>query len=207
MIGNVSQSIRTAHIAPIGMLGNCDYPKFSKDNTERIRERIDVLIFILEIPMKSQTDTNDRLYEQLESYIKAFMDSNTPLRNCNPDQVRDHMITAFKSVCKFLYDLKQKTLADEKMAQLYADVRHLLQDNATQKDRIVAQETEINRLKANVDFLERKISPGSIEYDYDMIQRRIDPIRDELNYTQRVFARLIRNRYSAPVAILVSTAK
>jgi hypothetical protein len=197
-------------IAPIGStwFGNGGgYAQTMKNNNGRVKERIDVLVFILEMPIKSQTDTNDQLYDQFMSYITAFLDSKALGVERDPDTICDIMIHAFKTVCKFLYDLKQKEIKENRMARLFKDVRTLLQENTMQKEKIAEQEIEINRLNANVDFLGRTRHAAPVEYDYATIRKRIDPIRSELKVAQRIFARVIRNTYAIPVAIMVEAAK
>jgi hypothetical protein len=197
-------------IAPIGSTwhGNGHaYLQNMKNNIGRVKERIDVLIFILQIPIKSQTDTNDQLYDQFMSYITAFLDSKASGTERCPDTIRDIMIHAFKTVCRVLHDLKQKEIEEIRMTQLFVDVGTLLQENAKHKEKIGEQEIEINRLKANVDFLGRTRHATPVEYDYAMIRKRIDPIRSELKVAQRIFARVIRNTYTIPVAVMVGPAK
>jgi hypothetical protein len=216
MLHYMNRSIRIGYpdsreslIAPIGStgIGPTGYAQFVKENHHRAKERIDVLVFILQIPIKSQTDTNDQLYDQFMSYITAFLDSKASGTECCPDTIRDIMIHAFKTVCRVLHDLKQKEIQEIRMTQLFVDVGTLLQENAKHKEKIGEQEIEINRLKANVDFLGRTRHATPVEYDYAMIRKRIDPIRSELKVAQRIFARVIRNTYTIPVAVMVGPAK
>lgn len=77
-----------------------------------------------------------------------------------------------------------------------------IQEDANDKDTQITElknenqlmKNQLTILKSKVDALERKHAPELIEYDYELIKSHIDPFRDELKMTQRIFARIIQNR-------------
>ncbi len=71
------------------------------------------------------------------------------------------------------------------------------------KENIAMLHRENEMLKDKVSLLEEAIGLD-IKYDYDEIRSRIEPFCDELLLTQRIFARILRGRYSLPIAIPVA---
>lgn len=98
---------------------------------------------------------------------------------------------------KILISLSKNQISDSEKFKALAAENERLQAQIDE-DRL-----EIQQLKAKLDSVERKFAPELIEYDYDEISSRLDPIRDELKMMQRVFGRAVRLRYMAPVAIAV----
>ncbi len=75
------------------------------------------------------------------------------------------------------------------------------------KEQLDTYRNTIELIQNKLDAIERKYTPELIEYNYDEIKARLDPIRSELKMTQRIFARIIRAHYEAPLAISVLPTK
>ncbi len=80
----------------------------------------------------------------------------------------------------------------------------LLSSNAKMAEQIESLTNQLNEMKT-------QFTPELVEYDYDEIKARLDPIRRELKLVQHLFTRIIRNRYEGqyevqlPMAILIDT--
>lgn len=98
------------------------------------------------------------------------------------------------------------TLKDE-IAKTKSLLSELIQWKTNMKEQHSNQQDTIDTLRKRLGAIERKHAPELIEYNYEEIKSRIDPFRDELKMTHRVFARLIRLRYEVPLAIPICTKR
>ncbi len=73
------------------------------------------------------------------------------------------------------------------------------------QSQVYVSNNKISLLQTELQFIKAKFTPELVEYDYEAIKSRLDPIREELKMAQRLFARIIRNQYQAPMAVLVGT--
>lgn len=89
----------------------------------------------------------------------------------------------------------RKQLSDNEV-----EIKSLVGENQLLREQSNANHLVIQHLKSKIETIERKISPELIEYDYDEIKSRLDPIRSEMKIVHRVFSRLIANSYAIPMA-------
>ncbi len=82
-------------------------------------------------------------------------------------------------------------------------VNNLENENKILREQIANDQIKTNIIQSKLDSMQRKYTPELIEYNYDEIKSRLDPIRSELKIMQRIFARNIRNNYEVPFAIVV----
>lgn len=126
-------------------------------------------------------EDHESIFEAYETEQEALRSDNAKLEEmqlmAQEDALRRSEISALRR--QVLYLMEQSVAMDEENARLRAQ---------SGKDR------------QEIEYLRSMFAP---EYDYDEIKSRLDPIRDELKITQRIFGRIIRNRYAAPVAIAV----
>ncbi len=73
------------------------------------------------------------------------------------------------------------------------------------QSQVYVSNNKISLLQTELHSIKARFTPELVEYDYEAIKSRLDPIREELKMAQRLFARIIRNQYQAPMAVLVGT--
>jgi hypothetical protein len=92
-------------------------------------------------------------------------------------------------------------------------VAHLMTVILRDKDRInfdsiqaenASLKEQLCSMQARLKKVEHLVIPELIEYDYVAIKSRLDPYRAEMKLVHRTFARIIRARYDAPIAIAIS---
>ncbi len=93
---------------------------------------------------------------------------------------------------------------NKQVQSLTIQIKNLEDRNQLLQDQITSDARKINLIQSKLDAIERKYTPELIEYNYEEISARLDPIRSELKMTQRIFARIIRNHYDVPLAVVVN---
>lgn len=83
-------------------------------------------------------------------------------------------------------------------------VNNLENENKILREQIDNNHIKTNMIQLKLDGIQYKYAPELIKYNYNEIKSRLDPIRKELQTTQRIFTRLIRNNYEVPFAIVVN---
>jgi predicted RNase H-like nuclease (RuvC/YqgF family) len=83
------------------------------------------------------------------------------------------------------------------------EVQRLKRKNEALEYQLESKQYELRRLTSKVNKIEHHLPTEIVEYDYDAIKERLDPIRDELNIVQRTFRRIIHAQYKVPIAVLV----
>ncbi len=113
------------------------------------------------------------------------------------DQNKMHIPQAYVSARSYI-ELTEYVERSGKSNEIVEALRYENDQLRKQQD---ADHKEIQHLKFKLCEIERKFAPELIEYDYDEIKSRINPIRAELKMMHRVFVRALRLRYNTPVAI------
>ncbi len=89
------------------------------------------------------------------------------------------------------------------LQDLTDEVQRLKRKNEALEYQLESKQYELRRLTSKVNKIEHHLPTEIVEYDYDAIKERLDPIRDELNIVQRTFRRIIHAQYKVPIAVLV----
>ncbi len=111
-------------------------------------------------------------------------------------------------IAKLELEIEQlKSEKNKEIESLTSQIKNLENKNQLLQNQITNDNYKINLIQSKLDAIERKYTPELIEYNYEEISARLDPIRSELKMAQRIFARIIRTHYEAPLAISVLPAK
>jgi hypothetical protein len=133
-------------------------------------------------------DPTERILK-LEQHVNAF-NADAPIQRIETLE-RQYVEQAHETLNhievleQHIRDFKKTT---KRISTLEQQVKDLQEDNTI--------------LKAKLSSIEQAIGLD-VKYDYDEISSRIEPYRNELLLTQRIFARILRGRYSLPIAIAV----
>ncbi len=83
------------------------------------------------------------------------------------------------------------------------EIRQLKCKNEALEYQLESKQHELRRLTSKISIIEHSLPTEIVEYDYEAIKERLNPIRDELNIVQRTFRRIIHAQYKVPIAVLV----
>ncbi len=89
------------------------------------------------------------------------------------------------------------------LQDLTDEVQRLKRKNEALEYQLESKQYELHRLTSKVSQIEQHLPTEMVEYDYEAIKERLDPIREELSIVQRTFKRFINAQYKVPIAILV----
>ncbi len=89
------------------------------------------------------------------------------------------------------------------LQDLTDEVQRLKRKNEALEYQLESKQYELRRLTSKVNKIEHHLPTEIVEYDYDAIKERLDPIREELSIVQRTFRRIIHAQYKVPIAVLV----
>lgn len=162
-------------------------------------------------------DSNAFPQEGLDRTIWRLLTFTQSNRNCylfdriSFRQEYSKYVSAHKAhINSRLIEKNQKNYSD-RIIKFELEIKQLKSEKNKEIEQLREQlDTYRNTIKIiqnKLDAIERKYTPELIEYNYEEIKARLDPIRFELKMTQRVFARIIRNHYEVPLAISVLPAK
>ncbi len=89
------------------------------------------------------------------------------------------------------------------LQDLIKEVQQLKRKNEALEYQLRSKDYAVCRLATRVSQMEQHLPTEIVEYDYEAIKERLNPIRDELNIVQRTFRRIMHAQYKAPIAVLV----
>ncbi len=120
--------------------------------------------------------------------------------------VNSLLITYHACCTNIIHSLWSKTnnmKLSSQLQDLTDEVQRLKRKNEALEYQLESKQYELRRLTSKVNKIEQHLPTEIVEYDYEAIKERLNPIRDELNIVQRTFRRIIHAQYKVPIAVLV----
>jgi hypothetical protein len=170
-------NLQTTLLNPIQMLLNDDVMEIDS-NEPYAKSYGAALLYISTVKAQYANDPTNRIVK-LEKRINTF----------DADKIAERIAQLAKQYTELQKDNTMLKTKLSSIATLEQQVKELQEDNTM--------------LKAKLSSIEQAVGLD-VKYDYYEIYSRIEPFRNELLLTQRIFARILRGRYSLPIAIPVA---